>query len=48
MSKEKKDVPKPSTPPPTGTRNVIDGKMNENSLPTYQMPPPPPPPKEKK
>jgi hypothetical protein len=49
MSKDKKpSVPTPAPKDPQGQRGVIrEGKMNENSLPTFQNPPPPPPPKKK-
>ncbi len=48
MSKGKESKPsKPSTE--TKPNNSIkEGKLNENTLPTFQNPPPPPPPKEKK
>lgn len=45
MSKDKEA--KPSTPAPeTRPNKNIEGKLNENSLPSFQNPPPPP--KEKK
>ncbi|MCB9056139.1 MAG: hypothetical protein H6549_09785 [Chitinophagales bacterium] len=47
MDKDKK--PKQEKPTPdTKPNNSIEGKLNENTLPSFQNPPPPPPPKEKK